>query len=275
MELESDIDLFAKQLRSSLYHSHLRDRELYLKFPQCSSRDIIPEACARSCRRMTLTEYEYIREQVEAAFGVLCGVVELPPTASNLVVNVVIMLDPHIEMGASWTVGTTMVLSRLEAAGHELCHVLQRLYPSPFEQLYRSIGLFVPLPTERVREILWSCGGVDNPDCSVAAEGKQYAVIDRQYQRFILTIYDPRQLRLRWIALNCRTLEEIGEVYNIPRFVSFLGTLVRPNHPHELLADWVSSRRRPPLLRAPPDAGHHGARAGGYPPNTAWRPINS
>ena len=133
---------------------------------------------------------------------------------------------PNLEMGASFTMGTTMFLRYVQPSivRHEGVHIFQRLYPNLFEAYYarRYPGLQI-VPHHKVQQFfLQHPSLIDNPDCSIT-DTTQYAFPTPQGP--VMVFYDQT---MSTVAVNVSTgsLTEDTRGYH---------------HPHELIASKMES----------------------------------
>lgn len=241
----SDTDQLAVDLKHSLYHRYLAADERRAKFP--GATDLVG-ACYRGCRVLTPRELAAIRPRIGRAVTELQGLVlgkgkklELP------FLNVVWLTNRSIEHGSSWTVGSTIVLSDWGAVEHEVCHVYQRLFPDPFDTLYcrdRSGGglVWVRWDAQDVHRLVRATRAMDNPDCSVH-DTRQYAYCNHERQCYTLPFYDKEDFTLMLVDVQLRAPHEVLQVRRrTSQWVDFHGRRLPLEHPHEMLAAWVSTK---------------------------------
>lgn len=226
-------------LRTSVYFRSLSPAEKSIKYP-CRPEDEIDhlltfdESSLEVFRERLLWRFRYVRETPKAEDAVLS-------------INVVgVAPDCPMERRASWGCGRTLFLRDEDDLEHEYCHHLQREHPEAFIRLYRSWG-FVPIPSQTVTDMIRRFGGIHNPDTRPFSIGK---LTDMDYA------YDPSShARMPWgdllVCFYDANLETVcvrlgHEPYRLEAVPSIrvFTTPTALNHPHELLADWISSNPR-------------------------------
>lgn len=147
-------------------------------------------------------------------------------------VNVVELVDAHIEMGAAFTLGRTVfVRPDHRPYKHEFVHIAQRFDPGPFHKLYTQRLGFDPIPVHDAMARLRS-PAVDNPDASLFEASVAYV-----YDGF-LPFYVAERGGLRTTYMDTRDQGRRPP----PSFaVPFLDHPAMPlDHPHEMLAYHIS-----------------------------------
>jgi hypothetical protein len=163
--------------------------------------------------------------------------IHIPSTpAMNLVFLQACNRLPGLEMGASFTMGTTMFLRPRSGdmfrtvVRHEGVHILQRLYPDVFNKYYARVypGLRI-VPRHHVQALFHQHPSlIDNPDCSIT-DTMQYAfpMSSSADPRMIVVFYDKT---LSTIALDASTGTPLPHVI-----------ASEYHHPHELLASMLET----------------------------------
>lgn len=143
------------------------------------------------------------------------------PPPFNIVLLQTCHRFPNLEMGASFTMGTTMFLRYIQPSivRHEGVHIFQRLYPNLFEAYYarQYPGLQIVPHHQVQRFFLQHPSLIDNPDCSIT-DTTQYAFPTPQGP--IMVFYDQT---MSTVAVNVST----GSLTTDTRGY---------HHPHELIA---------------------------------------
>ena len=149
------------------------------------------------------------------------------PPVMNLVFLQACDRLPGLEMGASFTMGTTMFLRPRSGdmfrtvVRHEGVHILQRLYPNVFDEYYARVypGLRI-VPRHHVQALFHQNPSlIDNPDCSFT-DTTQYAFPSTD--TMIVVFYDKT---LSTVALDATTGALLPDVI-----------ASEYHHPHELIA---------------------------------------
>ena len=148
------------------------------------------------------------------------------PPPFNIVLLQACRHVPNLELGASFTMGTTMFLRNMSVpiVRHEGVHIFQRLYPHLFEAYYirRYPGLQIVSHHQVQQFFLQHPSLIDNPDCSLT-DTTQYAFPTPQGP--VTVFYDQT---MSTVAVNVST----GSLMSDTRGY---------HHPHELLASKMES----------------------------------
>lgn len=241
--MRSDPEEALDTLRTSAYFRELSPAERCLKYP-CHPDDEIHHLLTfgDSC-------LQAFRDRLMRCFRVVS---ETTPIDQNprLSINIVrIALHCPMERNASWGCGQTLFLRNDEDLEHEYCHHLQREYPMAFLPLYRSWG-FVPIPSQIVTDLMQRFGGISNPDTRPFSIDDAINTLDYAYDtsHAVQAIHGsvcPKGLVVCFYDQDLQTIcVTVGhQPYRLqsPPCVRFLTSSPKLNHPHELLADWISS----------------------------------
>lgn len=151
--------------------------------------------------------------------------------------------DPPIEFSLSWTCGSSIILQSDKDLVHECCHVLQRLYPSFFHNLYIQWGF--RLVQRSVYDMALSrWNGILNPDTYLFPYDYGFVDSTSSDDPTLITLcfydWDHNTVSVDTPSNN-NTFTDRAKRREVNPWILFLGDdPVEINHPHELMAQWVA-----------------------------------